>query len=328
MNALAEKRLSATALFSAPSVADELVLVDGITRAGKMLMAKLVSAFERIDFFQYQPVLEHIPILSRIGVMDAANAATYWRLSAGMATLDRAAGRNLNLRIGDSSSIDNAPDADRYLSRSREADFDGLLARFQGEGRVPAFLTHETLPHAALVFAAAPKTRFVEVERNLVDLAYSWYRRGWGTRFGADAKALVPVLDVAGYPVPWFAAGFAETFGQSYTAMSPADRCAASILALYREGEGAMARLSPAQRKQVHWVRYEDLLRDPRRALEGVGAFLGGKPLPGMDAILVREGLTGASPPKSSRVALREVVSAGLADRLDAAAEEQFKRVH
>ncbi len=290
-----------------------------------MLIAKLVSAFEGVDFFQYQPILEHVPILWRLGVLDTNSAAIFWRLNASMAVLDRATGRNLNFRLEDSSSISKALDADRYLERARDPDFDGLLKRFNEDSRVPAFLTHETLPHAELIFLAAPEARIVEVERNLADLAFSWFQRGWGVRFGSDEKALIPVVAVDGNPTPWFATDFAETFGQSYAAMSPADRCAASILTLHRESQRALAKLPEDQSRRVHVISYETLLCDPHGVMDGIGAFLETEPLPGMSEVLAREGLTGSEKtnPKSSRKALGEVVSPALAASLDAAMEQQ-----
>ena len=309
-------------LFAGPSVADRLVLIDGISRVGKMLAAKVISAFERVDFFQYQPVLEHIPILWRLGILDEDSAAIFWRLNADMAVLDRAAGRNLNTRTGDSTSVRNAPDVAAYLARAEDPDFDGLLKKFAEEKRLPAFLTHETLPHVALIFAAEPETRLIEVERNPVDLAYSWFQRGWGTRFGTDAAALIPVVAGEDGPVPWFAVDFKRAFGRSYVEMSPADRCAASVLALRRENASAMAKLTETQAAHVHTIAYERLVADPRAVLDGIGDFLRTRPHDGMDGVLAREGLPGKGhgDGESRRAFLQDTVSKELMGALDDAA--------
>jgi hypothetical protein len=315
-------------LFAGPSVSDRLVLIDGISRVGKMLAAKVISAFERVDFFQYQPVLEHIPILWRLGILDLDSAAIFWRLNVDMAVLDRAAGRNLNTRTGDSTSVHNAPDVATYLARAEDPDFDELLRKFTEEKRLPAFLTHETLPHVALIFAARPETRLIEVERNPVDLAYSWFQRGWGTRFGTDATALIPVVAGEDGPVPWFAVNFKRALGCSYVEMSPADRCAASVLALRRENAAAMAKLTKTQAAHVHTIAYERVLTDPQAVLDGIGDFLQTRPHDGMDGILAREGLPGKGhgDGESRHAFLQDAVSKDLMAALDDAAATHAAR--
>ena len=53
----------------------DILLIDGLGRAGKQLVGKLVSNFERVDSIQYSAALEQFPILVFLGRIDSATAS-------------------------------------------------------------------------------------------------------------------------------------------------------------------------------------------------------------------------------------------------------------
>jgi len=248
-------------IFLKAPVTPRLVVVDGLTRSGKMLTAKLVSNFHRMEYFQAFDPVDHIPILWRFGKLDDHTARAFLRMELDSAIYYRALGRNLNLRRADSSSLHLALNHDEYQRRANDPGNDGVMENFNRERRCPVFFTHEMLPNVDLFFSIYDDLRVVEPVRHPVDLAHSWFRRGWGQRWGVDPLALTPTLETPGGPVPWFAADWPE----EYLAATPVDRtigCILTVLDLVRQ---TCDRMGPERRQRVHFFSYERLLTEPAR---------------------------------------------------------------
>lgn len=277
----------AGALFLKKTVCPRLVLVDGLTRSGKMLTAKLVSNFKGMEYFQAFDAVDHIPILWRLGKLDDDTARAFLRMQLDAAIYYRVLGRNLNTRESDSSSVLNALNHEDYTRRAMDTDTGGALDRFTAEGRSPVFFTHEVLPNIELFFSITDDLKVIDPMRHPVDLAYSWLQRGWGERWGDDPLAFVPTLDVDGKAAPWFAADWAR----DYLALSPMDRVIKGILTLLDLFRETVDGLTPEQRNCIHFYSYEHMLAEPKAQIDKMASFLDTEPLDGMDGIITREKL-------------------------------------
>ncbi|MAF96641.1 MAG: hypothetical protein CMM60_12930 [Rhodospirillaceae bacterium] len=268
-----------------------------------MLTAKLVSNFKRMEYFQpFEPV-DHIPIFWRLGKLDFETARAFLRMEMDSAIYNRAVGRNMNLRRADSSSIHLALNHDEYIRRAENPDTDGVMEKFNADGRWPLFFTHEMLPNIELFFSVAENLKVIEPMRHPVDLAYSWYRRGWGERWGEDPLAFIPAVDVGGKAVPWFAADWAD----EYLSLNPIDRVIRGILALLDLFEETYGGLTTEHRDQVYFLSYEHLLDSPAEEIEKLAAFLETEPLEEMTALAAREGLPRENPDEKLEGKLKEM---------------------
>ena len=61
-------------------IKEEIIFIDGLSRAGKFLLSKLVSNQEKIEYFQYQLLLEHLPLFSYMNLMERQNLVSLFRL--------------------------------------------------------------------------------------------------------------------------------------------------------------------------------------------------------------------------------------------------------
>lgn len=308
-------------LFLKPPAIDSALLLEGVSRAGKMLLGKLVSNFRDVEFFQMATALDHIPILWRLGVMGREDAAALLRLNIDACSYDRAIGRNLNLREEDSTSLTHALASTLYIDRSKTPDAGAVWQKFKAARRIPSFLVHEMIPHIDVYFDAVPTLQVLHVDRHPIDLAMSWYRRGWGDRWGADPLAFVPVVSHKGTPVPWFAADWAEEF----QALPPADRVVRSLAWLRNRYKETLAGLPSARRQRILMINYEGLVERPMETLAKVGDFLGSAPLEGFESVLKRERLPGkalAASRAEKLAQLRAILSREAVGWLTAAAED------
>lgn len=303
-----------------PPVSTNVVFLDGITRTGKLLTSKLLSSLQRVDYFMHSPILEHIPTLWRFGVLQRNAAACILRMNIDVLIYDRMVGRNLNSRWSDASYVGRAADYPSYVRRSTAPEGPSAVDAFNAAGRMALFLTHELLPSADLVFEAVPYLKLIEIERHPVDVIHSWWRRGWGERFGKDPLAFTPVATTGGTEIPWFAMHISDT----YATMSPMERCAEGVLKLIDTGAAALSALDGAIRKRILFLSYETIVRQPAEAMAEVAVFLETEPHDTLAATIAAEKL-----PRPERLTsrsakeqeIRSMISAGCFERLQLAAQ-------
>ena len=275
---------------AAPLLAKELLcsdmlLVDGLGRAGKQLVSKLVSNFNRVECFQYSASLEQFFILSFLGHLERKPAVAYLRLIADEMVYNRMIGRNLNTRPGDASSILKANDYDDYIRRSVDQEGDAAVASFNAARRLPCFMTHHVLAHFDLFVDAYPAVKLVHAVRNPVDLIHSWHHRDWGIRIGNDPRAFALAIELDGQPAPWWG----EETAHLYPTLSPVDRVVIDVLRLQELCDDAHADLPPARQKQVHYISYEHLFIDAGSEMDRIARFFDTEPCKDFDLVLARE---------------------------------------
>ena len=68
-----------TPLYLSDSLTRELLLIDGLTRAGKGLVAPLVSNLARTDYAQINNAVDHVATLWQLKLLDLHSAAAFLR---------------------------------------------------------------------------------------------------------------------------------------------------------------------------------------------------------------------------------------------------------
>lgn len=262
-----------------------LVLIDGISRAGKFFLGRIVDGFERVEHFLVVDFVEIIPYLERVGAVRRDAAISLLQFAVDAAVYDQRIGRNLNLRYADGSSIFKCPSMDLYFKRCFGKDGAQIISDIKKENRISVFVTHEVLPNIPIFFQAFPMLKVIEIVRHPVDLIYSWYQRGLGEREIKDPISLSPFLKVQDRLVPWFA----STWSKEYSRLSRIDRIIKSIVCLYKIGSKAFGSLPPQHRRQIHFVRYEEVIEKSWEVMAVMGRFLGTEPSASMPFILNRE---------------------------------------
>ena len=256
-----------------PYLIQRPLFLNGITRSGKFLLGKLVSCIQSVEYYQYASILEHLPFLNKMGLVSEEAAIALIRIHVDEHAYNYLIGRNLNSRYSDASSIYNAPHFENYLSRSTTDDIPSLLERFKTGKRLSCFIIHEMLPNIEIYFKA------------FVNLAHSWYRRGWGNRYTDDSLSFAPVIKSSHSSVPWFAADWKE----EYEVLTPVDRIIKSIYWITKEGKNTFDSLMPAQKERIFRITYEEIVEDTITSVQKIASFLDRPVLDDLSAIMGRE---------------------------------------
>lgn len=261
------------------------LLLNGIGRAGKFFLGKLICGLQNIEYFQYISLLEHLPYMERLGCIKKDAAVSLLRINADEHAYNMWIGRNLNSRKEDASSIYNSPDKELFLERSVSPVPENITEIIRTSGRYSLFILHDSLPNIRIFFDAFPSMKWINLTRHPVDLIHSWYRRGWGHRFGEDPLSFIPVIKGNQRYVPWYAYDWKD----EYEKMSEMDRIVRSIKTLFELGEKVYNSLSEEEKKQILFVSYENAVEKTEAEIGKVAAFLDTKPCPGIEDVFKRE---------------------------------------
>lgn len=262
-----------------------LLLLDGVSRAGKFLLGKVVSHFERVEFFEFSPILEYLPIYARLGCLTEDAVVPILKTTVDLLIYERAIGRHLNTRLEDDTAIHRAPDYERYLKRMISPRGLAACEELVRENRYSTFLTHEVLPNVAPYFQAYPQVKIINLQRHPVDIIHSWHRKSLGETYSTDPIIFRPLIQGKKMAVPWFAFEWVE----AYEKMSPLDRVIKGVLQLQHYEQEAHASLSGAEKKQALFISYEELVMKPEKVIPRISEFLGASPLKNINDILRRE---------------------------------------
>ncbi len=272
-------------LFMPDTLCDNVLLFDGITRSGKMLVAPLVSDLPKVDYAQNVMVIDYIPMVWGLGHMDTHSTAMLLRQTVDGCTYERAVGRHLNTRRDDVYAVHRSLDGDKILERSAGDEGWPAINRFNNDGRISSFISHYTLPMAEPWFIAFPKLRILLTVRHPIDVIYSCRSRGWGDRWGKDPLGFTVTADIEGSPVPWFALEFTK----EYQRLTPVNRVVKCILSLIQVYDVALAALDETQPGQVEVACFERMGTDPVAELERLAGWLDTTLHPDMETAMKRE---------------------------------------
>ena len=263
------------------------IIIDGIGRAGKFFLGKILCGLENIEYFQYISVLEHIPYLNKLGFINEDAAISLLQINADEHAYNMLVGRNINLRVDDGSSVTNSLESEVYIKRGNNpVDNDSIRDKKQDNVRLSPFITHETFPNIKIFFRAFSQIKIVFLRRNPIDIVHSWLLRGWGNRFEKnDLLAFIPLVKNNELQFPWYVSGWEE----EYYSISEVERIIKCIDTIMSMEETAFKALSADQQENVLVIRYENLVEQTNNEIYRMEQFLNRKSSNRMPDIMLRE---------------------------------------
>lgn len=250
-----------------------VVLVDGITRAGKSMMGPILASFNRVEIERLEEIVEYIGALHWMGKIAPDAAVATLRLETDYHLYNSLIGRNVNFRLADHSSVWKNPNRFRYLKRVFGRG-DGSSQAVQEHRPIYQNITHDQLANFNIHHAAfGSDLRIVEMIRHPVDLVDSWLRRGWGTRFGTDPLALTFCIRYQDEDIPYYALGWEDI----YLATTPAGRVIRTIASLWDRNQSTYHSLADDQKRLVLVIPFEEFIQRPWPYLNSLAEFIGSR---------------------------------------------------
>lgn len=240
-----------------------MVLIDGIARSGKSLMASAFSAVPPFEPWQVPAYVDHIVKYLELGMFSTAEARAALLVSLNSATFDYAVGRGLNRRKWDQSSILNTHSESSLSERELNPDYSAIIGESKAKSNTPVIVTHENIGQLSLWLETVTVANVVEVMRNPASLMVSWHKRSIVERWGSDPLMFVPCLDVNGQAVPVYAQDHIDEWLES----DPLGRLLLSAEIQYAQLIAAINESSEDQQGRVRFVQIERFKAHPAQTM-------------------------------------------------------------
>ena len=248
-----------------------LVLMTGLTRSGKTMLAPIISSMDRVEHVALNYLMEQIPMMHILGLIPDKTAVCMMRYAVDAMFYDRAIGRNLNLRFSDLSSVWKSTEPLSYIRRLFAQEGDVVLARIEEKDSIFLLMVHDALWHADLYFQSFPTMRMIHLTRHPISMVYDWFSKGYGADFFENPRNATLTVKCESRQLPYYAAGWEREFLN----MSEIDRIIHMIRKLEDDHHQKYNSLSLEVQRRVMIVSFEKMVTDPAPVLNEISKFLG-----------------------------------------------------
>ena len=272
----------------------QLVIGDGVGRAGKTLLCHILTGFKSVEKLEYYNFLEHLSLAHDHKKISDDMAVTLIRTQMDIQVFDQMNGRNINTRPDDYSGVNNYHSPHIYIERQNREEHSQLNYKQHGnpnatsiidkiEKEKPIFLTftHDLISRPQVIFDSfGKKVSFVYINRLPVDLIHEWHTNGFGERIGTDATEMQFTISYGSDSVPEYCHGWE----QEYLDITPLERIIKIIYICYKKNYEGLNKYK--DKKQFIVIDFESLVTEPSKEINKISLFLNLKPLSIMSDIL------------------------------------------
>ncbi len=254
---------------------ENVVFIDGISRAGKFWLANMLIHLDRMEHMQCLHTADLCTWFNLLGLLTDMSAVKLFQAEVDNHIHEITIGRNINFRLTDSSSIYKNPNLQEYLHRIYGGDIGHreIEERVNGSNRFYLFIIHEMLCNGKICFKAFPKAKIIRIERNPVDLVYAWYKKGHGKTI-AEHRNLIEIVGKKRPQPCW-----AYNWEQEYQELCEMDRIIKSIATFIQMTKSTLDSLPEISKKRICFTSYEFIATQPRKEAQKISVFLNTKPL-------------------------------------------------
>jgi len=253
------------------SFVNRFVVVTGITRSCKQMLAPIISSFDGAEHLTMNYLLEQMVATWRLGLIDDDVATNLLRFGVDNMCYNLSIGRNLNFRVADYTGIWRSCRKWHNLRKIWSAEGDAAFAAINRASPLYVMMAHDALWQAPLYFAAFPHMTMINVLRHPVDIVHSWYAKKYDGNFNSNPRNATVTIDWEGQPLAYYTAGWERQF----LGFGPMDRIIHTIHHLERLTMKQYDDLPEESRRRVKLVYVDKLLSDPNEDLDALCAMLG-----------------------------------------------------
>jgi len=264
-----------TILFREKFYEQPVVLVDGITRTGKSMLGPILTSFEGVELERMEIILERIPQLFMMGKISEDAAISLLRIEVQMKLYESMISRNINFRFGDHSSVFSQAKKLEYIKRAFRKEGDEVVERIKKEKPLFQVQQHDVLGISEIYFKSFGKSlRIIEMIRHPIDVVYSQFKRGYGSREDNDPRIWAFTINFKGHILPWFCQGIEDEYISCEKAID-------KVILSYNERSRRLWKtydnLNHEDRSNVLIVPFEKFVTSPLPYIKKIENFIGRK---------------------------------------------------
>ena len=263
---------------------NDIIIVDGLWGTGKSLLGPIVSGMERVEKVKIEGIYEQVCILRHLDKISPDAASWMLKTYADLSQYNNLIGREVNLRWRDDSGLANNPNGFQYIKRLFGGEGDQKVEEINNNNIALNIMSHMLMLVADPIFEAyGDRVKIVEIVRHPLYMVKHWC--AYLQRFDSPREFTVS-FNHKGKKVPWFAAGWEDSFIEASTM----DKSLLSIIKLY-EWLDINTKTAIANSNNVLTLSFESLVMKPDEPLQQLESFLGRKHYPRLSTILQKQNI-------------------------------------
>ena len=251
---------------------DNIVIIDGISRSGKLLTGTIVSSFSNTEQFEMGRNFEDIVPGIKFKKIDIYYAEAFLKNYLNELIYNKYLSRNVNFRESDRTGVKNSPYFYLYKKRIKIKEGDKVIDLIKKEKRNIPFVTHDLLLSIKSFNKLNLKYKMIYVFRNPFDLIISWNKRKLSERFGKDQRMFTLMLKSKKKTVSDYL--FITKKNKKYNSL---EACANFVYYTINETIKSYKKLGKEMRKRIFITTYQKITENRNNEIKKIAKFLNSK---------------------------------------------------
>lgn len=251
----------------------DIVAVTGHTRSGKAIMLSVISSFSKFEKNTMEPILEEVARLNFIGKLDELSTIYLMRRIILINMYYLSIGRALNYRKKDVTSIFSYKNPDIYIKRSKLKEGNKSLDSFLKKKPIIPIMFHDGMLFCGLLFKAFPRIKIVEMEKNPIEIAYSWIKKKYEGGFENNLRTTLMSFNYKNSQISYYIKNNFE----EYLRLNKYDRVIFALNQLDLHKRKSFLKLNKKNKKKILKINHFDFVHKTNENLKKIQHFLNKK---------------------------------------------------
>ena len=250
---------------------NEIIIIDGLNRVGKLLLGSLICSFNKMEHLEFGDNFEHLLPAVKLKKIKIDFANAYLNNYLNELIYNKYISRNVNFRPYDRTGVAQGRDPKIYKKRLKLTEGNQIISKIKSEQKFLPIVTHQLAVNLDVLKKMNMNFKIIEIIRNPIDTAYSWFKRGYGVRFGKDQRFFTLLIKKNSKVSPWYNG----ISGYKNLKLNPCDSCVYHVINLVNHSVNQLKKNS--LKKNITITSYEELTNNTLKELNRISKFIGTK---------------------------------------------------
>jgi len=234
-------------------LSDEIVIVDGVSAAGKLLISLFIQTFDRVQKMEHNHIYGWLAAthfhkkITKDATIELMNLTADTMLTGSMLS------RDINFRIFDDSSVFRTPKKWQYIKRAFRPDGNALIDYVEKEKPILHIVTHFSGISKELFFEAfRDRLKFISVVRHPMYM-FDWWINNFKMYGNLRRETGLLIKSKSESYMPWYAIGCFD----DYDSMTTEEKVVFVMEWMINKTRESDESLTPSQKKNHIVIPYE-----------------------------------------------------------------------
>ena len=244
------------------------VIIDGISRTGKMMMSKIIPTLKNFEQVEYIEFIEYMLAALRFKKVSFDFANSFIVQTLNEMSYNKMIGRKQNLRPTDVTSIKKFYGNKEYKKRIGFSEGENVIKLLNKNNNYFPLMSHDIMTNYNFFKKMNIKYKMIQIYRNPFDIIHSWHERNWGERFQKDPQPSALLFSFKNKLYPWHVVGRENNWQRK----NLVERCSDMVINLIQR---SIKNQKTKKNKNIITISYEDFIQNTHKNLSAICKFLG-----------------------------------------------------